>query len=469
MRAEALRPLFLFDGVSDEQLAELAAAGDEVPFHEGLELFHEGEPADCWWMLLEGRVDLVRRAGREEAVVMMTMDRPGVWAGGLRAWNNESSYLATARGASSGRMFRVASPTLHELARKWFPFGVHLIEGFFQTIRSMDSLSRQREALIALGQLAAGFAHEINNPASAVARAVDELDDTTERARASLRRLAENDLTAKQFIEIDTLRREIVHADFDTSPLAVADREEALTEWLDAHGVEDAWSVAPPLATAGLDVEWCERAARALDAKTLEPGLLWISATLTNRALLSEMKDSTSRISSLVDAVKSYSQVDRASLQLIDVTEGIESTLVMLGHKLSSGVTVVRDYSADAPLIEANPGELNQVWTNLLDNAIDAIDGSGTLRISTRADSDDLVVEVADTGSGMTPDVEARAFEPFYTTKDVGKGTGLGLDISRRIVVDRHHGRITIESTATETVLCVRLPRPSMEVPDGHQ
>ena len=184
-----------------------------------------------------------------------------------------------------------------------------------------------------------------------------------------------------------------------------------------------------------------------------------MASTLSTAALLSEVKDSTGRVSALVAAVKSYSQVDRASLQLIDVTEGIESTLVMLAHKLGGGVTLIRDYGTDVPLTEANPAELNQVWTNIIDNAIDAMDANGTLRISIRASSEDVVVEIGDTGPGMPPDVQARAFEAFYTTKDVGKGTGLGLDISRRIIVDRHHGEITIDSRPGETVLRTRLPR----------
>ncbi len=461
MLFEDLRGLFIFDGVSDEQLHELAAVGDDVPFEAGIELFHEGDPADAWWVLIEGRVELVRRAGREEAVVMMTMDRPGVWAGGFRAWNQESSYLATARGASAGRMLRVSSPTLGELAHKWFPFGVHLIEGFFQTVRSMDSLSRQREALIALGQLAAGFAHEINNPASATARAVDALHGACDAMLTSLVQLAARSLRADQFVAIDALRREIDTTAASTDTLAVADREEALYNWLAGHNVDDAWQIAPALASAGVDVAWCERAAEILDGDTLEAGLEWVANTLSSQTLLAEMKESTRRISALVDAVKSYSQVDRASLQLVDVTEGIESTLVMLHHKLADSLTVERAYDREAPLVEANPGELNQVWTNLIDNAIDAMNGSGTLRISTRVEPDHLVVEIGDTGSGMSPDVRARAFEPFYTTKDVGHGTGLGLDISRRIVVDRHHGQITIESLPVGTVLCVRLPRPA--------
>jgi len=180
---------------------------------------------------------------------------------------------------------------------------------------------------------------------------------------------------------------------------------------------------------------------------------------VSTRTLLTEMKESTARISGLLDAVKSYTQVDRATLQTVDVTEGIDSTIVILGHKLE-GITVVREYSTETPLIEANPGELNQVWTNLISNALDAMDGNGTLRIATRAESDDLVVEIADTGPGFAPEVQARAFEPFFTTKDVGKGTGLGLDIARRIVVDRHHGGITIDSRPGATVLSVHLPLP---------
>ena len=180
--------------------------------------------------------------------------------------------------------------------------------------------------------------------------------------------------------------------------------------------------------------------------------------TFSVATLLDEVKESTRRISELVAAVRSYSQLDRASLQRVDVTEGLDSTLVMLGHKLGDGVTVVREYDAGVPPIEAYAGELNRVWTNLIDNAVDAMEGMGTLRVATRADGDGVVVEIADTGPGMPPEVAARAFEAFYTTKDVGKGTGLGLDIARRIVEDRHSGTITIDSHPGATVLRVRLP-----------
>ena len=266
-------------------------------------------------------------------------------------------------------------------------------------------------------------------------------------------------MSSEQFLALDELRRRIDPSSASVDPLAVADREEALVGWLDAHDVPRSWELAPPLALAGVDVPWCERVAQLLDSDSLGTGLEWAASTLSTTTLLSEIKEATGRVSNLVTTVKSYSQLDRASLQDIDVTEGIDGTLVVLGEKLHDGITVVRDYADDLPRIEAIPGELNQVWTNLIDNAIDAMEGKGTLRLSTRPDGDHVIVEVADTGSGMPPEVQARAFEPFFTTKDVGEGTGLGLDISRRIVVDRHHGEILIASQPGQTVLTVRLPR----------
>jgi signal transduction histidine kinase len=237
----------------------------------------------------------------------------------------------------------------------------------------------------------------------------------------------------------------------------VADLEDDLATWMDQRGFERGWRLAPALAGAGADVAWCERVAGVVQGQALEAAFGWITSTVLMTTLLSEVRESTQRISNLVGAVKSYSQLDRASMQQTDVTEGLDSTLVMLGHQLGEHVTVVRDYGADLPLIEAIPGELNQVWTNLVDNAIDAMDGEGVLTLSTRLDGDAIVVGVGDTGPGMSETVQENAFRPFYTTKDVGKGTGLGLDISRRIVVERHGGQITIDSEPGRTVINVRL------------
>ena len=457
MAIDELRSLFLFAGLSDEQLRQLDDASTTVSFQEGDVLFREGEPAEFWWVLLDGRIELLRRSGHEVSVIGV-MDRPGLWAGGFRAWTDSVGYLATARAPGPGRALRVPTAALGEFVRAWFPFSLHLIQGFFQTVRMIDALSRQREALIALGTLAAGLAHELNNPASAATRAVDELQATCDTLLRSLVQVAEGSMSSEQFLALDEMRRGIDPSSASDDPLAVADREEALIGWLDSHDVPRSWEVAPPLALAGVELAWCEQVGQLLDSDSLGAGLEWTASALSMTALLSEIKEATGRVSNLVATVKSYAQLDRASLQDIDVTEGINSTLVILGAKLHDGITVVRDYADDLPRIEAIPGELNQVWTNLIDNAIDAMEGKGTLRLSTRPDGAHVIVEVADTGSGMPPDVQARAFEPFFTTKDVGKGTGLGLDISRRIVVERHHGEILIASQPGETVVTVKLP-----------
>jgi signal transduction histidine kinase len=457
MAIDELRSLFLFAGLSDEQLQQLDDASTVVSFQEGDVLFHEGEPSDFWWVLLNGRLELHRRSGHEQSVIAV-MDSPGLWAGGFRAWTDSVGYLATSHATDSGRVLRVPAQALRDFVRTSFPFGIHLLEGFFRTVRMIDAQSRQREALVALGTLSAGLAHELNNPASAATRAVDALQATCDTLLASLVHLAEGSMSAEQFVALDALRREVDPSSAGVDPLAVADREEALMGWLDEHGVARSWEIAPTLAMAGVDVAWCEEVAQLVDPASLGPGLDWAASTLSAMTLLSEIKEATGRVSNLVATVKSYSQLDRASLQDIDVTEGIDSTLVVLGEKLHDGVKVIRDYADDMPRIEAIPGELNQVWTNLIDNAIDAMEGEGTLRVSTRTDGDLVIVEIADTGPGMPADVQARAFEPFFTTKDVGKGTGLGLDISRRIVVERHHGEIQIASQPGQTVLTVRLP-----------
>jgi signal transduction histidine kinase len=450
-----LRPIGLFAGTDDDQLRALLAAGVEVPVESGDVVFRENSPAEHWWVLLEGSIDLLRHVGREETRLGV-MDVPGRWAGGFRAWDEHGAYLATGRAATAGRVLRVPAGALRALWANRFPLGLYLIEGVSRSARNYESMARQREALAALGTLAAGLAHELNNPAAAAGRAVDALGEAYEEMLTSLRVLAAAPVTAEQFTRLDTLRQELGPRP-PGGPMAVADREDALSDWLSDRGVGRDWVLAPALAGAGADVDWCERAVEALGAARLAPGLEWVVSTLTATGLLAEVKESTRRISDLVAAVKSYSQLDRASMQQTDLTEGLESTLVMLAHRIPAGVTVVRDYGPDVPRIEALAAELNQVWTNLLDNALDALAGTGTLRVSTRTERDEVVVEIGDTGAGMSPETAQHAFDPFFTTKGVGEGTGLGLDISRRIV-DRHHGEIAIDLEPGETVLRVRLP-----------
>jgi signal transduction histidine kinase len=457
MDAEELRQLHLFDDLDETQLAELIEVCRESAFEPGQELWVEGQPADTWWVLLEGSINLARRTGREESVVG-AMSAPGQWAGGFAAWDPHALYFATGRAAERSRVLQVPSDELRRLGDDWFAFGVHFIRGLVDTVRRVEANARQREALVALGTLAAGLAHEINNPAAAASRAVDSLQRTSEALVSSLAQLGSYCISAAQFAEIDALRQAVDPPEPGTDPLAAADREDELSVWLSHHDVEEEWLLAPVLAAAGLDTAWCDRVAKVLGPGPLAPAIEWVAHSLTMNALLLEVKDATARVSGLVGAVRSYSQLDRAAAQRIDVTEGLESTLVMLAYKLR-GVSIERDFATDVPIIEAIPGELNQVWTNLIDNAVDAMDGVGILRLSTRRDDlGRVAVEIIDTGPGMAPDVQARAFEPFYTTKDVGKGTGLGLDISRRIIVERHSGDISIESSPGRTVMRVTLP-----------
>jgi signal transduction histidine kinase len=359
-------------------------------------------------------------------------------------------------------VLRLPATELRTRINAWFPFGRHLIEGLYRTARSIESTARQREALVTLGTLAAGLAHEINNPAAAAARAVDSLAAEYQTLTAALSQLATGGISPSQLAALDALRRELEAgneaAGLQQDPIALSDREDELSDWLDEHGVDHGWEIAPALAAAGAGTDWCDRAAAALPGPALQPGLECVASMFSATALLAEVKESTRRVSELVGAIKSYSQMDRGSVQHIDVTEGLESTLVMLGYRLRDGITVSREYGAGLPKIQAHAGELNQVWTNLIDNAVDAMDGRGTLRLATRADGDSVVVEVIDSGPGMPPKVAARAFEPFFTTKDVGKGTGLGLDIAQRIVVERHGGTIAIDSRPGQTTLRVRLP-----------
>jgi signal transduction histidine kinase len=456
MLFDEIRAIPIFDGIADDDLRTLLAASEVVEFEPGDVLWQAGAPAESWWVNVSGRIDMLRVAGGEETVVGQMAD-PGRWAGGFGAWAEHASYFATGRASSTGRMLRVPNTALREMFSA-VPLVGHLVAGMFTTVRNIEAGVRERESLVRLGTLSAGLAHELNNPAAAATRAVEALDEQLEDALSSLFALATKGITARQYTGLDELRRQLLERSAPTDSLGRADLEDELSSWMARQGLQRDWVMAPALAAAGADVEWCDTVLDLLGPESVQYGVEWVASTVTVRGLLEEVRESTRRISELVASVKVYTQMDRGALQSTDVTDGIDSTITMLAHKLGDTVEVRREYAADLPRVEAYVGELNQVWTNLIDNAVDAMDGEGVLTIRTRAEDATVIVEVSDTGAGMTPEVMQRAFETFFTTKETGKGTGLGLDIARRIVVERHGGRIDITSEPGATTFAVTLP-----------
>ena len=460
MLIDDLKRATLTNALTGEQLDDFASIGVTHEFTPGDKLFQEGRPADHLWMLLDGEIELTQQLGRE-ATVMTIMAEPGQWAGGHAAWESadeNATFLVTGHALTPGRCYVVPSEALGQFIERWLPLAKHILNAVYQTVRRVDATARQHESLAALGKLAAGLAHEINNPASASLRAVESLRNTSGYMLQSLVGLAQHGVAAEQFLELDRIRAELQQRPATVgSALDTADREEAVGEWMDRHGIEFAWQMAPLLTTQGVDEAWFADLQEVVGPEALGAAVQWISSTVGVAGLLTELTDATDRIAHLVQDAKTYSQMDRASLQCVDLTSGIESTLTMLAPKLS-GIEVVRSYDAAVPDIEVFAAELNQVWTNLIDNALDAMDGAGTLRLATSVDGDEVLIEITDSGPGIDPEIQARVFEPFFTTKDVGSGTGLGLDISRRIVTVRHGGTISFTSVPGSTTATVRLP-----------
>jgi len=340
---------------------------------------------------------------------------------------------------------------------------VHLLEGLFFGNRNTQLVIGERERLLALGSLSAGLTHELNNPASAAVRATSALRERIAGLREKLRSIAAKELPASALDTLIVLQTEAVERVAKApalSPIETSDREDQLADWLDEADVPGGWELAPVFVQAGLDTAWLDRVAAAVDPDLLTGALKWVHCAVETELLIDEIEDATGRISTLVGAAKQYSQLDRAPYQVADVQELLDSTLMMLGAKIGDGITVVRDYAPGLPRIPAYAAELNQVWTNLVDNAVDAMGGTGTLTVRTAMDTDrnQILVEIGDTGPGIPAEIRNRIFEPFFTTKDVGQGTGLGLDISWRIVVKKHHGDIRVESSPGDTRFQVRLP-----------
>ncbi|MFD3894436.1 ATP-binding protein [Streptomyces cellulosae] len=457
--------LFLFEKLTPEQLGRLCEAGRVERYEPGT-VYAEGDPATCFYVMVEGTVVLSRRVGGDEVEVTRTSQR-GVYAGAMQAYLGDrvpQVYNNSLRVTEPTRFFVLPADTFADIMRDWFPMAVHLLEGLFFGVKSTQQAVGQRERLLALGSLSAGLTHELNNPAAAAVRATATLRERVGKMRRKLRIISEGAYdreTLAGLIEIQERTAERVAKAPVLSPLEASDREDLLADWLDDHGVEEGWRIAPTFVQAGLDTDWLEQVAAAVDEETLPSAVGWLNYTVETELLMDEIQDSAARISHLVDAAKQYSQLDRAPFQVADVHELLDSTLLMLSGKLGQGIRVVKEYDRTLPRVPAYPAELNQVWTNLVDNAVAAMreaDGEGTLTVRTARENDALLVEFGDTGPGIPAEIRDRVFDPFFTTKPVGEGTGLGLDISWRIVVNKHHGSLRFDSEPGDTRFQVLLP-----------
>ncbi|MFE7272023.1 ATP-binding protein [Streptomyces sp. NPDC057623] len=462
--------LFLFEKLTSEQLGRLCSEGRVERFEPG-PVYTEGDPATCFYVMVEGTVVLSRRVGGDDVEVNRTSQR-GVYSGAWQAYLGDrvpQVYNSSMRVTEPTRFFVLPAETFAVVIREWFPMALHLLEGLFFGQKSTQLAINQRERLLALGSLSAGLTHELNNPAAAAVRATATLRERVGKMRHKLAVIAQGSYSPEvmaNLIDIQERTAERVAKAPALSPLEASDREDELTDWLDDHGIADGWRIAPTFVQAGLDVDWLDQVAAAVDEKILPSAVGWLNYTVETELLMDEINDSTARISHLVDAAKQYSQLDRAPFQNADVHELLDSTLMMLSAKIGPRIKVVKEYDRTLPRIPAYPAELNQVWTNLIDNAVAAIGsagGEGTLTVRTAPDHDRLLVEFRDTGVGIPAEHRGRIFDPFFTTKPVGEGTGLGLDISWRIVVNKHHGTIQVESEPGDTRFQVLLPLTSAE------
>ena len=451
---DELRRISVFADLPDDQLTWLAEHMIDRRLEAGEVLARPGDPVRFMTVILEGEIE-VRREGDPGPPIFVA--RAGQVTGAL-PYSRLTTFAGTSRAVLPMRMLQLHRDLFPEMVQKFPLLAERLVAIMSDRIRETARLDLQREKMAALGKLSAGLAHELNNPAAAAQRASIGLRGALEMVREASLRLGRHSLTQEQRELIAAFEHEATQAKSALAdPLAQSDREEAIVAWLEQRQVPEAWKVAAVLADSDVDLPKLEALAAGVGDRSLPDVLKRISSLLTVFQLTAEIETSTRRISDLVRAIKEYSYMDQAPLQEVDVHQGIESTLTILGHCLKRGVTVVRQFDRSLPRVCAYGSELNQVWTNLIDNAIAAMQGEGEINIRTAREGDCVLVEIGDNGPGIPKEIQPRIFEPFFTTKPVGEGTGLGLDTVYRIVT-RHHGDIRVESKPGDTRFRVRLP-----------
>jgi signal transduction histidine kinase len=450
-----VRSLPLFSGLDETQLGCIEP-GEVIKLAAGAVLVSQGDKLPCFLLVLEGEVRLSRTYDRQS--ILMGVIKAGNFTGETMLLLN-SPWLSTVRVGKPTKLFRLSEEDFWRMLQRCPSVARQIFQTAANKVRNLEGYSVQREKLASLGTMTAGLAHELNNPAAAAQRAATHLQQTTDKVQCLLCELR-GTLDRGHMQHLATASDNALQRLATAPPLdqlESSDRADVVATWLEAHHVADAWELAPTFVGAGLDAAWLEEFAAKLPSASHADALGWLGARLNLKSLLGQVEQSTGRIAALVKAIRSYSYMDQSPVQEIDIHEGIESTLTILGHKLKN-VTVTRAFDRSVPPIMAYGRELNQVWTNLIDNAIHAVNGTGKICIGTSLEDNQLVVEIVDSGAGVPRNLQPHLFEPFFTTKPVGTGTGLGLVISNRIVGDRHGGEIEFESKPGETRFKVRLP-----------
>lgn len=471
---DELRTLFLFEHLSDAQLDTLCQAGSIETFPAG-PIVTEGDPATCFYVMLDGELVMSKRSGGVDIQTNRTSMR-GVYFGAWSAYipGEEHVYEASVRLTKPSRVFVLDANAFAGFMQSQFPMAVHLLEGHKVGGRRQSQIIGQREKLLALGNITAGLTHQLNNPAAATARAVADLREGVGKMRHKLAMLADGKFTPQALRMLVTIQDEVAeqvakHKGLELTALETSDREDEMGDWLEDHDIVGAWDYAPTFVEAGLDIDWLERISASVDdalkdgeaSATLQAALGWLKYTIDTELRMNEIAEASKRISALLAGAKQYSQMDRGDYQSADVHELLRSTLMMFGDKIGKDkpVSLCKDLDKSLPELHCYPGDLNQVWTNIIDNAIQAMDGHGTLTLRTSRETDEMIrVEICDDGPGIPTEDINRIFTPFFTTKPFGEGTGLGLDLAWRIVVEKHHGDLRVQSKPGDTRFIVLLP-----------
>ena len=460
-KVEALRHVHVFADLSDEQLRWFADNSEDLRYPAGDVMFRKGDKADTMVVYLEGEIHAYWDETDHDIVYIGRAGDPSTEISGMLPFSRMTEFQVTGYAVTDVRLLRFPVTLFPELMQR-IPVLVQRLVGIMSDrVREATTLDQQQDKLMALGKLSAGLAHELNNPAAGAVRAANDLIETLKQLRAADMRLCAHDLTEKQQASIGAFENKAIDHTATAghmNSLDQSDREDEVSEWLETHGVSDPWQLSSNLVEAGIDSASLDQLLGEVPSTAMIDVLSRVNCQLAAAKLASEIKTATTRISELVRAIKEYSYMDQASVQELDIHKGLDNTLLILKYKLrKKDITVTRDYADSMPLIKGYGSELNQVWTNLIVNAVDAMSSGGKLKVRTKREPTDIMVEIRDNGAGIPASVRSRIFEPFFTTKAVGDGTGLGLDTVARIV-RKHRGNVRFESKPGDTCFQVRLP-----------